>query len=68
MTGEKGGSRVARIPTLRKDATDGASALGVQPVFVGGLRRTSNCNCWGEFYFPTHRDETAMNGAPDRLC
>ncbi len=22
---------------------------------------------WEEFYIPTHRDETAMNGAPDRL-
>jgi hypothetical protein len=32
-------------------------------------KRKSNCNGgWGELYIPTHRDETAMDGAPELLC
>jgi hypothetical protein len=30
------------------------------------LERTTNGKSWlGKFYIPTHRDEIAMNGAPD---
>jgi hypothetical protein len=44
-------------------ATATATATAIATATATATARTRR----GELYIPTHRDETAMNGAPDRL-